>query len=199
MCKRQSNGDTIKCSWCGITVPKSVRRNDATVQSVIGLHGSNLKSGILHIGKLNSDLFYCVWKRGLTSGRMNGVWRWFVPGCQEYSGQSGRETARRVSYILRSWTIKMIKLWGISVMWYGEDENLRTWQLFEDVAYSKNSSEQDDLIWSLFFWDTAPRKRVISVAVLDGVVVPSSKPQWRMQNFFSASLYICAHFCTSRP
>ena len=62
-------------------------------------------------------------------------------------------------------------------MWYGEDENLRTWQLFEDVAYSKNSSEQDDLIWSLFFWDTAPRKRVISVAVLDGVVVPSSKPQ----------------------
>jgi len=24
MCKRQSNGDTIKCKWCGITVPKPV-------------------------------------------------------------------------------------------------------------------------------------------------------------------------------
>jgi hypothetical protein len=26
----------------------------------------------------------------------------------------------------------MIKLWGISLAWHGEDENLRTWELFED-------------------------------------------------------------------
>ena len=52
-CKCQSNGDTMRCSWCGITVPKSVCRNGATVQSVIGLPGSNLKNGYLRIGKLN--------------------------------------------------------------------------------------------------------------------------------------------------
>jgi len=71
---------------------------------------------------------------------------------------------KRVSYILRSWTIKMIKLWGISVTWHGEDQNLRAWEVFEDVAYSKNNSEQGELIWSLFFWDTASRKWVISTA-----------------------------------
>lgn len=43
----------MRCSWCGITVPKSVCRNGATVQSVIGLPGSNLKNGYLRIGKLN--------------------------------------------------------------------------------------------------------------------------------------------------
>jgi len=28
----------------------------------------------------------------------------------------------------------MIKFWGISVTWHGEEENLTIWELFEDVA-----------------------------------------------------------------
>jgi hypothetical protein len=31
----------------------------------------------------------------------------------------------------------MIKFWGISVTWHGEDENLTIWELFEDVAESR--------------------------------------------------------------
>ena len=38
-----------------------------------------------------------------------------------------------------------------------------------------NNSEQGGLIWSLFFWDIAPRYWVIGADVLDSVVVPSSK------------------------